>query len=325
VQIKNKPHILPAISYEPMWPYDPQSQAFCCNVWEFYPSFEFATVGTGSVSFSAQGNDWYFGAFDKQDPAGDFDYGIIFAGWGDTLVQIYKGGSFATAVAGENVSVDATQYNNYVVSLDKHNKLITVLVNGQVAISWFDTEWAAKDAKYYAFSQYGSNVLIQSQPTFGAPLPYAPKYPYDPQNQAFCCNVWEFWNAYTFNPSQNTQISFEAQGNDWYLGLFDQQDPNGNFDYGIIFAGWGNSMVHLYKGGSFATAVASENVTVANTNAWTKYVVTFDQTSSTISISMNKQVVISWVDSSWAAGNAQFFAFSQYGSNVLIKSAPKVK
>jgi len=33
-------------------------------------------------------------------------------------------------------------------------------LNGVTAITATDSSWAATNAKYYAFSQYGSNVLI---------------------------------------------------------------------------------------------------------------------------------------------------------------------
>jgi len=51
-------------------------------------------------------------------------------------------------------------------------------------------------------------------------------------------------------------------------------------------------------------------VSVANPSVYNSYVVTFNEAAKQISVSMNGVNVITVTDSSWAASNAKYYAYS---------------
>jgi len=147
-----------------------------------------------------------------------------------------------------------------------------------------------------------------------------PNYPYTPLGGA----NWEYWcDDWQLAEPGNGNISFNATGNDFYVGLFDNQTAQG-LQYVLKIAGEGNANSWL---GNFTSARISPFVPfsipdITRTNLWT---VEFNKSQKSISVSYEGTVIFSYVDSNYLnqAGNAQYISFSQcVNSVVLYKDCP---
>jgi len=146
-------------------------------------------------------------------------------------------------------------------------------------------------------------------------------YPYSPRNGVFQGGKWEcFSSEWTFKTLGSGVINFNAEGNDWYIGIFDTPNTLA-FKYAIIFAGWSNTQVKIFKNGSFGTAIATANATAPLNNALNAYQVRFSAEDKTISFSMNGVTMIEFKDTVWNAPNAKYYSMSQYSANVVVYEA----
>jgi len=148
-----------------------------------------------------------------------------------------------------------------------------------------------------------------------------PIFPYQVGNNASSPDMWDFFDDWVLSPIGGGQISFQATGNDFKVGIFDTNTPDAtnNFDYVVAFAGWGNAMTNVYSAENWGTAVDSVLCTVADVTAYNDYVFDFNSATSTILVTMNENVVVNFTDTTWQAPNAMYYSIMQQGSNVYIK------
>ena len=144
------------------------------------------------------------------------------------------------------------------------------------------------------------------------------QYPYSPQNGVFGGGSWQFWcSDWSLAQPGNGAVSFNATGNDLYVGLFDAPGTK-VFKYALVIAGWSNTQIKLYENGVFSNELSTANFNVPSTDIPNSYIITFSK--SAITVSFNGNIVFSYVDPHFTsqAGNAQYISLSQYGSNVAL-------
>lgn len=294
----------------PNYPYSPRNGVYSGDTWEYFcDDWNLAKPGTGEVAFQASGSDIYVGFFDTNNTK-SFTYALILS-WHNSETRLFRSGSFKKVVSSASSSVDSTDASNsYKVVLDENSKTITVFVNSKQVFKYVDSTYLASNSKYVSFSQYFSSVSITKN---------CPDFPYSPRNGVFTGSYWEYFCKQWRLPSNGTGIvNFQAKGNDWYLGFFDQENVK-TFKYAIIFGGWSNTALGLYEN-DFSTSLVSAKVAIKNTDQYNNYSVSVNQATQTISIAMNGIWVLSYYDVSYSGGNSSWFSFSQYSSNVAVRN-----
>ena len=298
----------------PTYPYQPRNGVFTGSYWEYYcPDWSLSQPGNGNVSFFATGNDVYVGLFDQVNTK-TFKYAIIFSGWSNTQVKLYKNGDFNTAIASANFQIPNVNIpNSFNFVFNKNQKTISVYFNDQLAFNFVDSNYLtqAGSAQLISISQYSSNVVLYKN---------CPDYPYNARNGVFTGSYWEYFcNDWKLPTNGSGTISFQAKGNDLYVGLFDSPNTK-TFKYAIIFAGWSNSAVALYKNGDFNTQLLTMKATVPDLTVYNNYTVGFSANKSVVAMYMNGNLVFAYGDTTFNAPNARWVSLSQYSSNVWFQN-----
>ena len=146
-----------------------------------------------------------------------------------------------------------------------------------------------------------------------------PKYPYNPRNGVFCNgNTWEYFCPSWFLPQPgNGTVTFKAQGNDIYIGLFEKIGIL-KFQYALIISGWNNTFIHLYKNGDWDNSIHEEYYHLEDTKSISEWAITFCKEDSSVNVRHQGKTVFHFKDSAYNASNAAYISFSQYSGNVVI-------
>ena len=298
----------------PTYPYQPRNSVWNGGYWEYFCSdWKLSQPAEGSISFAATGNDMYVGLFDTVNSK-TFKYAIIFAGWSNSQIHLYKNGDFNNAISSVNFNVPVTDVPNaYKFVFSQSSKTITVYFNGQLAFNFVDSNYVTQTAgaQFISIAQSGSNVVLYQN---------CPTYPYNARNGVFSGAYWEYFCKNWQLPENGTGIlSFQAKGNDFYVGLFDNINTKA-FKYAIIFAGWGNSQLGLYKNGDSSTQFLNVKLNVPDVNVYNNYSIGFSSNKSTIAAYMNGKLIFAYGDTTWYAPNARWISLSQAGTNVWFQN-----
>jgi hypothetical protein len=146
----------------PTYPYSPRNGVMGGASWEYYCSqWKLPVNGSGIVNFQAKGNDMYIGLFDSVSNK-TFKYAIIYGGWGNIGLAVYKNGDLSTQYLTMKVTEDVINFNNYSIGYSASKSALAMYLNGALVFAFGDTKYNALNASFISFSQYSSNVLIQN-------------------------------------------------------------------------------------------------------------------------------------------------------------------
>lgn len=297
----------------PSYPYKPKNGVFTGGSWEYFCSdWELEEPGFGYISFQAKGTDIYLGIFDIKDTK-YFKYAFIIGGWDNKETHVYKKGSFSSTLATYKFGIpDPSKKDFFKFLVNKYNKTISFFFKEKMVFNLYDRNFEASNSLYVSFSQYSNGVEIDMPcPS----LPYTPKNDVYPNggNWDYFCNQWKL-------PDKGSGIiNFIASGNDWYLGVFKEEFTK-NFQYAIIFSGWGNSKSILMTNGDFDSKIYESNVSLGNSYLYlNQYSVLFSK------VDLGYMIAVS-LNGSWGFStivpdiNGRWIAFSQYKTNFVISN-----